>query len=481
MLSERSDPTTLLGIRGHLIDAPGRGRLRARREGALLIEDGRILDAGDYLELGTRHHDKPIRWLSLDPSRRHVAVFPGLIDLHAHLPQYPAVARGEAGLLPWLERHIFPLERGFTGERARRESAQFFRELARHGTTTAMLYAAIFEESCEAAFEAAQASGMRVIMGKVMMDIVSYGSLPAETVAAASLAESQRLCRKWHGASDGLLEYAFSPRFAVSCSRELMTGAAALAKEHGARLQTHLSESRAEIERVKEMHPWARDYADVYEKCGLLTDRTVLAHCVHLSRRERKVLAAAGAAVAHCPTSNLFLGSGIMPLDAMQDAGLRIGLGSDVAAGPELNLWQVMRSALESQKARSSFEKAVRVPSAAEILHLATQGAAEALGKGERIGSLDAGKEADLTLVDYGSLLPYPENTRHHSNGNLAGTHGPTGRAVVAAAPAAAGSAAAEDLSAEDILSLCIHRGGPRATVETFVRGRSIYRADVPE
>jgi guanine deaminase len=283
-----------------------------------------------------------------------------------------------------------------------------------------------------------------------MMDIGTYGELPPEKIVATSLAESERLCKKWHGANGGLLDYAFSPRFAISCSRELMTGAAALAKQHGAYIQTHLAENLREIEQVKWQCRWGENYTDVYAKCGLLTERTVFGHCIYLCEAEREMLAAARSCVAHCPTSNFFLGSGIMPLDRLLDDGLRIGLGSDVAAGPELNMWQVMRSVIEGQKARSFFEKNVRVPSSADALHLATLGGAEALGKDDRIGSLEVGKEADLTIVDYGALLPYADGDMN------AGNH---------------------DLSAEDILSLCIYRGGPHATAETFVRGRSIYRA----
>lgn len=431
------------GLRGFLIDTPARGTLRARRNGAVVVREGRIAAAGDFSDL--EKSEPGLAW-------RHgegTVIFPGLIDLHSHIPQYPAVARGQTELLPWLRRYIFPLEREFRGERARGQSARFFAELARHGTATAMLYTTICEESCEAAFEAARASGQRAIIGKVMMDIGSYGDLPAEKIAAASLDESGRLCKKWHGANGGLLEYAWSPRFAVSCTRELMEGAAWLAKSHGCYIQTHLSENTGELARVRGLHPWAEDYTDVYAKCGLLGERTVLAHCVHLSPRERGVIADAGAVIAHCPSANLFLNSGIMPLGETLDAGIRVALGTDVAAGPELNLWQVMRSALESQKARSFFQKNVSVPTSADLLFLVTQGAADALGKGGAIGSLDAGKEADITVVDSRALLPYPEN------------------------PGSGG-----ELDGEDLLSLCIHRGGPRATAETLVRGRTVYRAE---
>jgi guanine deaminase len=203
---------------------------------------------------------------------------------------------------------------------------------------------------------------------------------------------------------------------------------------------------------VAELFPDARDYADVYEKCGLLTERTVLGHCIHLSEREIETLREHGCAVAHCPTANFFLGSGIMRLDRLRAAGLRVGLGSDVAAGPELNLWQVMRSAVEAQKARAFYEPGVAPLTTAGALHLATQGAADALGKGTLIGSLDIGKEADLTIIDLPALLPGKTKAK-----------------------------ARHDLSAEDIVSLCVHRGGPHAVLETIVRGRTIHRASSSE
>lgn len=441
-------PAPLLGIRGFLLDAPEYGRLRSWKDGALIIDGAVIAEVGEYQQLSRKPRERPMRWLHSE----RAAVFPGLIDLHAHLPQYPAVARGQSDLLPWLRQSIFPLERQFTGLKGRSEAAAFFPELARHGTTTAMLYGAIYEDSCEAAFHAAAKSGLRIILGKMMMDVGSYGQLQPTKIVSISLHESERLCKTWHGANDGLIEYAFSPRFAVACSEKLMRGAAELAARYGAYLQTHLAENLEENEKVRHQFPWAQDYTDVYERYGLLTPRTVLGHCLHLSARERDALAASGAAIAHCPTANLFLRSGLFPLDQMRAAGLRIGLGSDVAAGPELNLWQVMRAAIETQKARSFYEKDVPIPSPAAALHLATQGAAEVLGKGAVIGSFEVGKEADLTIIDYGALLPYRRSSKESS-----------------------------DLGAEDIASLCIYRSGPAALLETFVRGQSVYRAPEPE
>jgi guanine deaminase len=432
------------GIRGYLIDAPAYGSLRSHRDGAVVIAGGKIVEVGAYDDLRKRQRPEPIEWLD----RTSAAIFPGLIDCHTHLPQYSAVARGESQLLPWLRENIFPVEREFTGPRARREAPLFFRELARNGTTTAMVYAAIYEDSCDVGFEAAEQSGLRVILGKMMMDIGSYGQLQPKKILSVSLVESERLCRKWHGAAEGRLEYAFSPRFAVTCSEKLMRSAGEMAQRFGAYLQTHLAENREEIEKVRHLHMSARDYTDVYEKCGLLTPKTMLGHCIHLNAREIDAIAAAQSNIAHCPTSNLFLGSGLMKLDQLLNAGIAIGLGSDVAAGPELNMWQVMRSALAVQKARHMGEPNLPGMRPSEAFYLATSGGARALGKSAAIGSFDVGKEADLLLVELASLLPYGKE-----------------------------GARFDDLSPEDILALCIYRGNPQATLETYVRGRCVYRA----
>ncbi len=436
---------SLYGIRGYLIDAPELGALRSWRNGAMVVENGRITEVGFYDDLRRLPRDRPVEWIDRGP----VAIFPGLIDCHTHLPQYPVVARGESDLLPWLRQHIFPVEKEFSAPKAREEAPQFFRELARHGTTTAMVYAAIYEESCEVAFEAAKESGLRVILGKMMMDLGSYGTLQPKKILSVSLMESERLCKKWHGAADGRLEYAFSPRFAVTCSEKLMRSAAEAALSLGVYLQTHLAENREEIEKVHHLYMWARDYTHVYEKCGLLTPKTMLGHCIHLNPREIGAIAAAQSSVAHCPTSNFFLGSGLMKLDQLLRAGIAVGLGSDVAAGPELDMWQVMRSAIDAQKARSFYEPNLATLRPAGALHLATAGGARALGKLDRIGTLDPGKEADFIVVDLPPLLPYRENNTEPL----------------------------KNLSAEDVVALCIYRARPRAMLETYVRGACVYRA----
>jgi guanine deaminase len=436
-----------VGIRGFLIDAPEFGTLRGCQRGGIIIENGKIAEVGEYEALHRTHRAKSLRWIDRGP----VAIFPGLIDCHTHLPQYAAVARGETELLPWLRQHIFPVEREFTGPKARAEAPRFFSDLARNGTTTAMVFAAIYEDSCEVGFEAARDSGLRVILGKMMMDIGSYGTLQPKKILSVSLLESERLCRKWHRAEDGRLEYAFSPRFAVTCSEKLMRSAADMATRFDAYLQTHLAENREEIEKVHHLFMGARDYTHVYEKCGLLTPKTMLGHCIHLNPREIAAIAATQSNVAHCPTSNLFLGSGLMKLDQLMKAGIAVGLGSDVAAGPELSMWQVMRAAIDVQKARGSYEPNLRALRPGEAFYLGTHGGARALGKGKIIGTLDAGKEADLTIVDLSALIPYGKQ-----------------------------NAALEQLSTEDVVALCIYRGGPHATLATYVRGNCVYQATNP-
>ena len=439
------DPN-LFGIRGFLIDAPG---LRVAPQPPRWRHHRRERPDRGGRRLRRSAQTASAPHPSAGSTAERSAIFPGLIDCHTHLPQYSAVARGESQLLPWLRENIFPVEREFTGPKAREEAPLFFHELARNGTTTAMVYAAIYEDSCDVGFEAAEQSGLRVILGKMMMDLGSYGQLQPKKILSVSLIESERLCRKWHGAAEGRLEYAFSPAFRGDLLGETdAQRGASWRTRFDAYLQTHLAENREEIEKVHNLYMSARDYTDVYEKCGLLTPKTMLGHCIHLNAREIDAIAAAQSSVAHCPTSNLFLGSGLLKLDQLLQAGLAIGLGSDVAAGPELNMWQVMRGALDVQKARNMFEPNLPRLRPSEAFYLATSGGARALGKSATIGTLDVGKEADMLVVDLAALLPYGKQGQRF-----------------------------DDLTTEDILALCIYRGGPHATLETYVRGKCVYRA----
>lgn len=342
---------------------------------------------------------------------RRALVLPGLVDAHCHLSQYAEVASDAGELLPWLKTRIFPAEAGFRGDRVRPLARRFFRDLAAHGTTSAAVYTSVWRDSTEACFEEALASGLRVIMGKVMMDRGSYdrhlrAARAGESRRELSLRESAELCERWHGAGEGRIRYAFTPRFALSCSPELLAGAARLAERYGAHVQTHLSENRSEIRRVRRR--FGRGYAEVYDRAGLLSPRTVLAHGVWLGAGEVRLLARRGAGLAHCPTSNAFLSSGIMDLGAARRARVPVGLGSDVAGGPTLDMFEVMRQAVYAQrlaKAHGLFDGREAI-GPVEAFTLATLGGARALGLGERIGSLEPGKEADFIVLDPRGVAP---------------------------------------------------------------------------
>ena len=338
-------------------------------------------------------------------------LMPGLVDLHAHLPQLPNAGRG-AGLhlLTWLERYIFPLERAFDRSAAERLAPLAYRAFAAAGTTTAVLYGAVYEDSVDAAFAAAEDHGIRMVLGKVMMDRLRYDpSLGDAEVLDASLQQSADLIARWHGRDGGRLRYAVTPRFAVSCTPEMLRRSADLAHETGTYWQTHIAEDRAEIDEVARLFPDALDYTDVYDRAGGLGPHTLLAHAIHLSDREVARLAEAGVNLAHCPASNLFLASGAMPLGRYLAAGLSIGLGSDVAAGPDVSLFATMRAGAYTQNGRRAMLFDPEPPcTPIEWLALGSLGGARALGLDDLIGSIEVGKEADLIIVDPSLTEPLP-------------------------------------------------------------------------
>jgi guanine deaminase len=356
-------------------------------------------------------------WVDRAPDRdgptvdlRPLVLLPGMVDLHVHLPQVPNAGVG-AGLhlLDWLERYIFPLERAFDERTAERVAPAALRAFAAAGTTTAVMYSAVYEASTDAAFRAAEAHGIRAVIGKVMMDRGSYDErLPADQVLDTSLRQSADLCDRWHGRDGGRLRYAFTPRFAVSCSADLLRESASLARSTGAYWQTHLAEDREELRAVAELHPDAIDYLDVYDQAGGLGPQAILAHAIHLSEREIGRLAETRAVVAHCPASNLFLASGAMPLARYQAAAIRIGLGSDVSAGPELSIFTNMRAGAYTQSGLLARADG-RGPASLrplDWLRLGTLDGAEALGLAAEIGSLEPGKEGDVIAVDPRLVAP---------------------------------------------------------------------------
>ncbi len=349
-------------IRARVLTPLAAGGTRYERDGRLEVDArGLITDVGPWRdepgapggEVGGDGSagERPAAAAAPTVDLRPFVLLPGMVDLHVHLPQLPAAGVG-AGLhlLDWLERYIFPLERAFDEPAAERLAPAAFRAFAAAGTTTAVIYGAVYEPSLDATFRAAEAHGIRAVIGKVMMDRGSYDDrLPPEQVLETSLRQSSDLCSRWHGRDGGRLRYAFTPRFAVSCTADMLRESAALARSTGAYWQTHLSEDRHELREVARLHPDAIDYLDVYDRAGALGNRTIMAHAIHLSDREVARLVETDTAVAHCPASNLFLASGAMRLDRYRSAGIRVGLGSDVSGGPELSLFANMRAGAYTQ------------------------------------------------------------------------------------------------------------------------------------
>lgn len=344
---------------------------------------------------------------------RPMLLLPGMIDLHAHLPQLPnAGLGGGLDLLTWLEVYIFPLERTFDRTAAERLAPLAFRAFAAAGTTTVVLYGAVFEPSTDAAFSAAEAHGIRAVIGKVMMDRFRYDArLPDGEVLETSLRQSADLIERWHGRDDGRLRYAVTPRFAVSCTADMLRESAALASASGTYWQTHLAEDHREIGEVRRLFPDAIDYTDVYDRAGGLGANAILAHAVHLSDREVRRLAETGTHVAHCPASNLFLSSGAMPLGRYLDAGISVGLGSDVAGGPDLSIFGAMCAGAYTQNGRRAMLGDQQPPlTPLDWLRMGTIDGARVLGQDDRIGSLEVGKDADFILVDPSLTQPVSDS-----------------------------------------------------------------------
>ncbi len=425
-------------FRGQILNPEAEDRYTCHADGGIVIDgSGIILAVGHYHEVQQQYPGADL----VDCSDR--LILPGFIDTHTHLPQFGAVALYGKELLEWLNTDVFPTESQFTPEAAETLCPIFFHSLLAHGVTTAAIYCAVRKDSTHTAFQWAERAGIRAIIGKVMMDRNSPDFLLENT--SDSLHASEELCRKWHGAANSRLLYAFTPRFAPTCSRALMKGVGDLAGQYGAYIQTHLAENPAELQWVRELFPETRSYTDVYFGAGLLGSKTLLAHAIHVSPHERRLLADTGSCLSHCPTSNLFLKSGLMPLRELMDIGLRIGVGSDVGGGPTLSPFEVMRSVIYTHTARRflpDFGGGDISPTTA--LYLATLGGAAALGLDDKIGSLVSGKEADFIIVNPQRLSPFP-----------------TEKWV--------------DISPDTLLSRLIFRGDDRIVERTYVRGALCY------
>jgi guanine deaminase len=356
-------------------------------DGLLIVEDGRVVNVGEAVELlPTLAAGAAV----VDYSGK--LIVPGLIDCHVHYSQVDIIASYGEQLLDWLNRYAYPAEMRFEDEAYAKSVADFFLdELLRNGTTTAVVFATVFPQSVDAIFAAAEERNMRLVAGKVLMDEHCPEGLRDDPQSAYD--DSRALIEKWHG--KGRLGYAITPRFALTSSAAQLEAAGRLAAEYpDTWVHTHLAENQEEVDEIARQFPDRHSYLDVYDHFGLLRDRSVFAHCLHLDGADRALMAEKGGAGAFCPTSNLFLGSGLFDLQAMVDAGVKIGLATDVGGGTSLSMLRTMSAGYKVLHLQGQSLPASRA------LYLATLGAAEALRLDSAIGNFEAGKEADFIVLD---------------------------------------------------------------------------------
>lgn len=402
-------------------------------DGLLLVENGRVSAVGPAAELLPQLG--PQVRLVHEPER---LIVPGLIDCHVHYPQLDIIASYGEQLLDWLQQYAYPAEMLFAdATHAAGIAACFITELLRNGTTTALVFCTVHPESAEAIFAAAARANMRLLAGKVLMDRNCPAALRDD--AESGYRQSRQLIDKWHG--QDRLGYAITPRFAVTSSDAQLAAAGRLAAEFpDVHVHTHLAENDAEVELVRQLYPGSRSYLAVYDRFGLLRERAVFAHCLHIDQEDRGLLAERGGNIAFCPSSNLFLGSGLFDLQAAGDAGIRIGIGSDLGGGTSLSLLRTLGDAYKVLQLQGQSLPAFRA------LYLATLGAARALSLDDKIGNFGAGKEADFLMLD------------------------------ARPAPAAARRVAAADSVAEKLFAL-LTLGDDRCVAATYLMGEPAWVA----
>lgn len=356
-------------------------------DGALVFDSaGIILAVGDYPSVKQSHGD------AAEQDHRGRLLLPGLIDSHLHFPQTEMIARFGKQLLDWLENYTFPTERKFAESAYADKIAQIFlQQLFRHGTTTGLVYSSVHKQAADSLFSAAQQHNMALIAGKVCMDRNCPDYL--QDTAATAQQDSAELIQRWHG--NGRLQYAITPRFAPTSTPEQLHGLQELAQQYpDVFIQTHLSENRQEVEWVKSLYPNASSYLDVYHQYDLVRPRAVYGHCIYLEPQEWELLADTGASIAFCPTSNLFLGSGLFDLAKAQQQHIHVTLATDVGGGTSFSMLKTLGEAYKICQLQDQSLHALNG------LYLMTQGSASALGLSDTIGNLNPGSHADFLLLD---------------------------------------------------------------------------------
>ena len=355
--------------------------------GAVAFDDGRILATGSFSDVRVQHPEAQV----IDA--HDSILLPGFVDCHVHYPQIAVIGAMGLELLDWLRTRTLPEEAKLADDAHAAATARtFVRALACNGTTTALVFGSHFPSAQEALFTAAEESGLRVTSGLVISDRNLLPEL--ETTPDSAFGASRALMARWHGR--GRLRYAVTPRFSVSCSEEMLEVCRALQDEaEGLLFTSHINENRGEIEFVTELFPWAGDYLETYERFGLVHGRSVLAHDVHATDGELSRLASADASIAHCPSSNAFLGSGVFPMRRHLEHGVRFALGTDVGAGTGLSL---LKEGLTAYQMQMAWPGGQRIKPA-HLLYLATRAGAQALSLEDEVGDLSPGKSADFVLV----------------------------------------------------------------------------------
>lgn len=423
-------------IRGRVLDfhadpAETQDNHRFLEDGAILIEDGKILAVDDYTTLA--------RPDLAEIDHRPNLILPGFIDPHIHFPQVQVIASWGAQLLDWLNTYTFPEEARFADPaHATRMAGLFLDQLTAHGTTTAVAFCSVHATSVEALFAAAEARDMAMVAGKVMMD---RNAIPeVQDTPQQGYDDSKRLLQTWHGR--GRQRYAITPRFAITSTPEQMEATGALVREHpDCHVQTHMSENLDEIDFTLSLYPKARDYLDIYESYGLLSDRLLLGHCIHLREREIARMSESGSRAVFCPTSNLFLGSGLFDEAGLRAAGIVSGIATDVGGGSSYSMLQTLNEGYKILQLRNQKLHPLTA------FHWATRGNALTLGMADRIGTLAPGSDADLVVLD------------------------------ARATPAMALRAERAETLAEELFILQI-MGDDRAVAQTYVAGKPMKKPD---
>lgn len=370
------------------------GKIEYYEKGILIVDDQGIIQfCGDEFE-----NIDYLNYQVIDFCDNFI--IPGMIDAHTHLPQYDEIGTASGELLDWLNNFIYPLEAKFDNyEFSYSKSLDFFKNLIQNGTTTAFVYSTIHYIATKTAFEAAKEIGINAYIGNSMSDISNYDN-PFYSLEK-NLEISKKLINEFHSNNIGKVNYIVTPRFAGSCSFELLTEVGKLSKNYDLYIQTHLSENISELDLIKKQFPNFQNYTEIYMRSGLTTDKTIFGHAIHLNKDEQNILKKSESIIAHCPNSNRYLSSGIMPLDKYIKNKMKIALGTDIGAGFYISLLNEAREAIESTKSYKLFiNKKSDIIQANKLFTLTNIDAANALKINNKCGNFIKGKNADFVVIN---------------------------------------------------------------------------------